>query len=474
MKMESKNDLKVSWGGSNSPLTCTNHDFFLDNYVHGKEVKIDWFQVTFDFIDVKKNDKFYYELDMNSPLLNELLGLLKRNTNINNLERMPKGQFGYLHGYYVDEFIWLFYGGNQNKREKYPITLTLTGQGCRAFEIMGGNWVKLFQFFRFHGDSFIKVGRLDLAIDDYDGNIITPYQILPYVEQNHVVTQFRTVTLHRGWTLGEASESQGFTLTFGARGSNQLQIYDKRLERDQMDQPDLNTPVWYRYEMRFTDEKALQVMELYTVSVDHDDSQTFMSYAKQLLLTCLDIKEFNPNDDNKRRWNTLPAWKEFTDSLEKIDLRSKNKIDTTIEKKIKWFNSDMATTLLEMYYAYDGDFGNAMYQLMGDSKFKQKHLNRLNAYLRKMGKPEKTLADISFEQNILKEMYVSDGLPQIPYENRTDVCEVLSYVMLTQDINDENKISLSNVNNYFDKYYEDLGRENRRTLELKTKNKDVI
>ena len=47
-----------------------------------------------------------------------------------------------------------------------------------------------------------------------------------------------------------------------------------------------------------------------------------MKYAKQLLLTCLELK-VPSNDSNKSRWEILPAWKRFINSIEKIDLNTK-------------------------------------------------------------------------------------------------------------------------------------------------------
>jgi len=402
-------------GGAKSPLT-SNEEYFLDKILSGKEVKIDWFQVTFDFIKVEKTAKNYYKLDYTSPLLSKLLKILKRKESIYELQEMEKPHFGYKHGYYIDEHIFLNYGGFLNKREKFPLTFEMSGQGCRTFEIMGGDWIELFQYFQEFGSDDLNVGRIDIAIDDFDGEVITPYQILPYIVQNEVVTQFRSYDVHYGGTLGNDSVTSGFTITLGMRGRNQLQIYDKRLERDAKDQPDKDTPVWYRYEMRFVKEKARQVMDLYTASVINNDSSTFMKYAKQLLLASLELKVRDPNQSsNKTLWEIEPRWKEFTDSLEKINLNTKSKIDTTIERKVAWAKTDLATTFMEFYLAFGEEFGAKLYEWMGDGKFERKHLNRMNNYLREKGQKELTMDDIKLIQkqltDIVKALKIKDGEP---------------------------------------------------------------
>jgi len=400
--MMSNHDNSGLRGVSNSPLTSTSD---LNNGLKpDMEVKIDWFQITFDFIKVTKETDHFWTIDRNSKLFVQMLKILKRKESTYDLQPMEKAFFGYKHGYYIDEHITLNYGRHVNANDQYTATLVLSGQGCRTFEIMGGNWIDLMTFFQANGVEFLNVGRIDIAIDDFLGKYITPYQIYPYLRKGHCVTQFRKVVLMDSFDLAGGITTDGYTITLGPRGANQLQIYDKRLERNAKDQYDLDEDVWYRYEMRFVKEKARQVMDMYTASVINNDSKTFMAYAKGLLLGCLELKVFDPNDENKSRWDILPEWKDFTDSMEKIQLNNARKIDTTIEKKLLWYESDMATTTLELFVAYGEDFGFKLYEIISDSKFERKHLNRLNNYLRSQGKKEMTMDDIKKLQKQLSEI----------------------------------------------------------------------
>lgn len=398
MSMKSKSN-DVSRGGPNSPLTSTLETTQLDKKPD-MEVKIDWFQVSFDFIEVTEESKRNFTFDRSGKLYLELLKILRRKEDAFDLQPMEKGLFGYFQGVYIDEFIWLSYGGNKNKNDRYPMTLTISGSGCRVFERMGGVWSELFTYFQHYGVDFLRVGRIDIAIDDFVGKHITPYDIWPIVRQGHVVTQFRKVNLFESINLGSTVVSDGYTITFGPRGANQLQIYDKKLERNAKDEYDFGEDVWYRYEMRFVDEKARQVMDMYTVAVRDHHSKPFMKYAKQLLLTCLELK-VPSNDSNKSRWEILPAWKRFINSIEKIDLNTKGRHETTIEKKLVWFKEDMSTTIVELYVVYGEDLGHKLYEMISGAKFELKHLNRINNYLRENGKDELSLADIKKIQNQL-------------------------------------------------------------------------
>lgn len=399
MMKKSKDDVR---GVSISPLTDTIDAFDLSSY-RGKEVKFDWFQVTFDFIPVHYVEgKNIYTLEKHHPHFINLMKLLGRKEHVDEFEHMSAGLWGFKNGLQIDEKIWFLYGGKKTKADTYPSQLILSGDGCRVFEKLGGVWTDLFKFFLVNQTEHFKIGRLDLAIDDFEGDEITPYQLESYFRNKWLVTPFRKMKHENDFDItGEKPSNDSYAWTFGKRGANQFQIYDKTLERTANDYY-VTVDTWYRYEMRFVDDKARQVVDLYVQSVENDDSKMFMSFAKKLLLSIMDIKEPSETDTNRSRWNTLPAWAMFTDSLEKIDLNTKNRSETTIAKKIPWFKEDMATTMLELFIVFGPDFFEELYEILANSKFKLKHLNRINNYLRDKGKTELTIDDIRSLQASLK------------------------------------------------------------------------
>ena len=81
MMKKSKDDVR---GVSNSPLTDTIDDFDLSTH-RGKEVKFDWFQVTFDFIQVHYIEgKNIYSLEKHHPLFQMLMKLLGRKEDVDD------------------------------------------------------------------------------------------------------------------------------------------------------------------------------------------------------------------------------------------------------------------------------------------------------------------------------------------------------------------------------------------------------
>ncbi|MGE4320998.1 MAG: replication initiation factor domain-containing protein [Acholeplasmataceae bacterium] len=397
-------------GVSNSPPTNTKDGFELGKVLYEKEVKIDWFQVSFDFLDVKQvGSKNIYSLDRHSAQFLKLMTIFNRAENVDDLQSMPKGENGFLHGMYIDEHIKLSYGGSGKvtKFETNPLFLSMSGQGCRAFEMMGGSWYELFEYFIMNTghDGYLKFGRIDIAIDDFTGNEITPYMIWPYIERKDFISPFRKGYFYRGLDFHtDYASSNGYTITLGSRGSNVLQIYDKRLERDANDQPDLISDIWYRYEMRFADDKARQVIDLYIESVKRNDSKLFMQFSKQILKSLLDLKIKDDNQKNRARWKTIPEWDLFLDSLDKIDLRNKNRVDSTLEKKVQWFPDSLGPSMVEFIFGLGEDYESYMNNTIANAKITRKNLNKINNYLRANGKPVLTLEEIEAYQKAMKDL----------------------------------------------------------------------
>lgn len=406
--------------------------------LRGKEAKFDWFQVTFDFIEVKKQSAYHYSFDLKHKLFRELLQILKRKENPEEFESRDKGDLNFPHGIRIDEFISLSWGANKLANEKYPMMLMISGQGCRTFEQMGGSWMELFTFFQKYGQDYLKYGRVDLAIDDYEGKEISIQQIYKLLRKGHYVTQFRKFKLEDGWTHN--GETSGYTITCGSRGSNQLQIYDKKAERKQVEQYDYDVDIWNRYELRFADDKAKQVIDYYTASViENEDYSIFMNYAVGLLKGALDLKKVNPNDTNKRRWETLPAWDRFCNSVKKKSLNIGSRIETTIEKKLVWVEQDLPTTILDVYIATGSDlqtFFNELLSIMAKAKYERKHIVRMNNFLRKFDSSEITTSDISKLQEEFRTIAPSistiENILDSP-EIKEGHCEYITFIQLHED-----------------------------------------
>ena len=69
------------------------------------------------------------------------------------------------------------------------MNLLMSGQACREFEnFLDGNWTKLLSYLI---ENNAKIKRLDIAIDDFDGEQIDIYDIEPILRNNHFISPFR-------------------------------------------------------------------------------------------------------------------------------------------------------------------------------------------------------------------------------------------------------------------------------------------
>lgn len=374
-------DKEIVRGGSNTP--CLNA--FTEKRVLEKRVLIDFLSVTFDFVVIQATKGKTYRVSPNDFNFVKLLSLLGYDGEIYDIQKIQPIR-GYSHCYLLGEHIKLLFGGEHTKTSsgKYSMNLLMSGQACREFEnIVNGNWNSLISYL-LDMNSVIK--RIDIAIDDFDGSEIDIYDIEDHLRKRNFVSPFRKINYQFTEAYyGEQVLSEGFTITLGSPGSNQLQIYDKRLERDAKDQPDLDTDVWYRYEMRFVDEKAESVSKLYLSSVEQNNSKEFMKYARELLKGCLDLKTPKATSKQRSRWDTLPEWEMFLDSVEKIDLNVKHRIDTTIQRRKRWYDRSLKKVNAAFYGSFDSEQENFIYYiaknvLEGFKSFEDKDLSMINNY----------------------------------------------------------------------------------------------
>lgn len=410
-KVFSKDEIN-GWGGSNTPQTTKYTSF----NKYEKRVLIDWLSVTFDWVMVD-SDFGRYVLDVNNVDFLHLIRILNGGKEVVSYDK-GKGN-GYQQSIAVGEHIRFFYGSETTRTSegKYTVNLVITGQGCREFESFNnGSWEELFSFLLTKG--IVNLNRLDIAIDDFDAEEIDIYDLYSYIRSGHYVSplaKFQIIESGRKLSSSEElSYSEGFTITLGSPGSTQLQIYDKRLERDVKNQQDLNTPLWYRYEMRFVKEKALHVMKLYLLNVKNNDSKAFMKYARELLFSMLDLKVVNDNKSNLSMCETYHKWLDFLDAVEKIDLRVKHEINTSLEKTKVWYDRSIKSSNLDLFMSMgENDYLNFIYEGMiaAYEKFDERKLARLNNKRKKSGLKPFTWEDIKAHILMLEKRFKEDDFP---------------------------------------------------------------
>lgn len=377
------------------------------NILTGKYVVFDYFSVTFDFIEVKEFEKGNYVIDPYNKNLIKLLKLFNINTHLYELKNTSTSLHGYSNCRHIGEHIKLLYGSNftVNRFGHSTCNLLMTGEACREFiNKRNGKWTDLFNFFLSFGAEYIvSFKRIDIAIDDYEGSL-NIYNLVNKVRNKEYTSPLKK------WNVTESGskdgEKHGLTITLGSTGSNQLVIYDKNAERRSKDEPTQNTNIWYRWELRFTDEKAEKVISQWLLAVGTNNSKTFMEFKSELLFQLFQPKIVDTNDSNKSRWKVIPEYLSFLESIEKIDISAKKKELTSFNRKLEWFERSISPTLTEIYIVQTRlgiSFKEAMEKMIlkkGET-FDSQQLERINYHLSEYGGT--TFNKVADIQNFLDE-----------------------------------------------------------------------
>ena len=163
-----------------------------------------------------------------------------------------------------------WYDNPAKARTNMGICVNMSGQGCRAFETEGGDWLHLFKRFQgdipwaavhespvdfcrvFKKDRRFNVTRLDLAWDDHS-DYLDIYRIKMDVEDRNYVSKATYVDYT--WSDDQKLDIQGLSIGIGSKKSKvYVRIYDKAAERGYKDRH------WVRCELQLRDDRALVAM----------------------------------------------------------------------------------------------------------------------------------------------------------------------------------------------------------------------
>lgn len=416
-KKSHDNSLGSVLGGSSNTHPTKTNDIILQDSRLPKRALFDYLSVTIDVIDVicEIPGAVYY-LKPTDKALMTLFDIFNFKGDVYDLTK-KKGNNRYKSCVVIGEHIELFYGSEVTKsvNDRYTVNLVMKGQACREFEqYMNGSWTRLFKFLL---STDPNVNRLDIAIDDFEGNEITLEDIKKLVVDNDWYTS--SMKSYKLIYSKRSRITSGFSLTFGSPKRSQLQIYDKNLERKAKNHTDLNTDVWNRYEMRLVDDRAIQVIGQYLFDVTYAGSKKFMQFAREILYSMLNIKikDADSNDKKVSRWKTHPKWLAFLDDVEKIELNTLNKQPATYERRIMWFENATAKTRVQKYLVKlrtDGRADKSEHEVFYEHRYKidSQALALVNNYLQDMNLQlydQQELDDMLYE--LRKERQEEESLP---------------------------------------------------------------
>ena len=274
----------------------------------GKHIIIDYYRGSMELLVPESSDE---EIVVREKVyeIAEFLGISKSEVSERSI---MKNKYKYM--FDMGPEIELGMLGPKSRNGIPTCSLHMKGKGCREFEARNPKktWRDFFEYTLV--DLGMKPSRLDVSIDDYDGDGVT----IPWLLKKLGKKQFTSCFKHKYHKIHGCDE-EGFSIEMGSRTSScQLVIYDKLKEQEKK-KKEVNQKYWVRYEMRFFHEKAdkvaHEILESFRSNEDSKDSdgvRGFLLYVNSLLLGVLDIKEDNNYDiAHQCDVETDPLWKEF-------------------------------------------------------------------------------------------------------------------------------------------------------------------
>lgn len=185
------------------------------------------------------------------------------------------------------------------------ISLTMSGNGCRAFETYGaGNWIQLLTQIC-NMDTRFNITRLDLAFDDHTG-LLDIWRIAQDVrDRNYTGSPKKSQILESD---DQTEDLRGLTIYVGSQKSKIFtRIYDKAAERGYKDKH------WIRVELQLRHERAMAAIA--EILQKNDVGKVFAGVLRNYCC----FREPG-NDSNKSRWAIADYWDKLLNGAERIRL----------------------------------------------------------------------------------------------------------------------------------------------------------
>ena len=400
-----------------------NEESSIQEVKHGKEVKIDYLTVTFEF---RSNDS-----DMELEDVEEYVNMFAEVLSFPK-ERITEKFYGKGNYRYVFDFgesIQLKLCGPLNEMGIHTNSLELKGEGCREFERLNGvdAWPEFLLFLYAQLDGSFT--RIDIPTDDFDGTKVNFEYLKDKIDRGMYTSAFKKEPVIHG------SKESGYSLTFGQRKANskisqQLCIYEKDKEQRAKGNT-CDSEYWTRYEMRFMHQKAQRVVEaildVYFQGVIKGptkrevpkNDEGFLILVSSLLYGMLDIKEDTDYDEtNLSKAPTDPKWKEFVESVEKAKIPSPGVKEPSWNRFSKYVNQTLplysVTLLVKAGYNLEQyqklllqELNNNLDVIIDDTK----KLNKVNVYASEIGLNQTDIDLLKKSKEQLEDKLLDEELP---------------------------------------------------------------
>lgn len=299
---------------------------------------------------------------------------------------LSKGRFGYHNQVkWNDGNIFIMFTSINDKEDadvkvnlKSGVHVMITGQGCRQYS-MNHDLVNLIK--RLHTSKKINFSRIDLAIDDYESEIINYDRIHEAAIKGNFTSRWsKWDEVNSRQT--STNEFLGRTMYFGSQASDIFcRIYDKTLERKANSDTENNIPhAWTRLELVYRKDRAKMLSE-FIVKKDMPLGHVLRGTLNQYLRFLIP----NSKDSNKARWLTTSWWDILLSNVDKLQLTIKKEAKT-IEDMTDWVDQQIAPTIAAIIKAHGGDLAWLRSILVtGSKRLSQRHKDAIAQYINKEG-----------------------------------------------------------------------------------------
>ncbi len=371
------------------------------NIKTGIHILIDYFAATFPFI--------CYEEDSEYKIINDILLIISDFIGITkeDIEKQDYSQNRFNYQYKIGENIILRLCGPDLKCGHKSCSIELKGEGCREFEVISNkSWFDFLEFFIVRLNA--SPTRIDIAIDDYEGDIIT----LPEIKRKLDLKFFTTSFKDKDYII-HGNDKKGFSLQFGSHKSSQMLVIYEKLKEQISKGFDCFQKYWLRYEMRYTKDNAYNVC----MDIINKGEIEYNNYIFGLLYTMLDLKiDNNYDEDNQHKVETDIVWKSFLNNVSKAKTEKYKIKKSTYKTYLRWIEPLASFYLLNILLHQGNDIYSMNIKLYKDiidliNDIDKKKLHRINLYLKESGLRLIDLGDLLALTNKLKNIIKTLELP---------------------------------------------------------------
>ena len=304
-------------------------------------------KVIIDWVSLTVHDSSHYEII-------KMLGL-----DLTNFKQtQPRLSYQYAVGF---EDIVITWGGNAGTH------LIMSGDGCRAFELLSHRTFSEFFQLLFDGYERVNFTRIDLAIDDKralgKNNSLKLTTLAKKISKGECDTKIKNYDHIKG--------NQGETLYIGSRESETFyRFYDKRAQvikknKGEMDELPNN---WIRYEIEIKGKKANELANIIA-----SEEMEVGAIAFGILKESLRFVKKRDDETPVKECETWRPWASFLREVQPLKLSSEKK-ESTIEDMRRWFD-----TLARAVYIMREAYGlNYIWELSEKGKDKLSEIDREN------------------------------------------------------------------------------------------------